>query len=653
MQPNTADRPASGRRLNPFAFPAETNVRFSLLVVATVMLAVQLAYLLILYSNPGSTGILDSSQFELKTPNPQQPEAAYASEAVSTVSSSLRPVGIVLGVIAAILALAFGVAAGVYRGHPARIRRAQKLKPIPPGRHLKFRAEVAALAAQAGVSPSPEIEMAPKSSSADGGQVFGVSGRYQMRLSAGMPGVMANGPAIFRATLLHELAHIANGDVARAYFSQALWLVIALVMLAPVELVFVGLYGSRLLAVVQSPGGLQAADVMRLLTVSTPTLAWNLLQMAGLLVLFSAIRASLLRAREVYADWRAALWGAGGGLAEIFAANKPSSGDWFRLWRLHPPPRDRQRFLDDPRRLFAISNDVPLLVGMLIGLAASGVLLLTPFFTLGVASTLVVVIILMVQAGGLLTVLGFALAPLTVLLFALIAVGPQVGLAYLTAGSLGLQAQKDGVAGAASGEKRGLGGYVALLRPSLLFAVGMQLGFLITPGGVFAPVNNLIGFQGQWLSLLAIPALTLGWLLGVSAAVWLWLAWARYTAIRLLGASAGDRPPRGRRRFLTFWLSLMLWMILIAALTAQTQIWLPNLTTSNMLPPEIALLGVIIGLGLMLGLAGLGLLLVELRRGGAITCRVCKHKNRRRHAVGQTCEQCGSELAGWLIAHPA
>jgi hypothetical protein len=475
-----------------------------------------------------------------------------------------------------------------------------------------------------------------------------------MRLGDRMRVLLRKSPAMFRGAVLHEMAHIANGDVGRAYFAQSLWATMSILLLAPTTLTIIGLFIGRLgqeaLALTSGSG----SDLIGLVTYSVPARALELLQVAGLLALFTAIRGSLLRTREIYADWRAGLWGAFEGLEAIFRQNQTShkSSVWSRLWRLHPAPDERLRLLKNPRSLFSISTDLPLLVGAVTGTSVSGFLALTILLAnfMTIAQTLLGALLL--QAGGLLAIAGYVLEILWSVLAALVTAGPFFVLGYLTAGTLGLQAQRDGVAATAMHEKRDLFAYTRLLLQAALFSLGLQIGFVLAPVNFFAPIASLLNFKGDAGSLLLIPFWTVLWIIFFTLLVWVWLAVARATASQWITRHTGAKSPNGRRRFLTIYLAAMLWLILVPMLIAQALYWDSATHFASSVPFEVFIVVLMIALGLAAGMAVSGLLLVFFLSFAKITCPACRRKTKQRQAVGRSCEHCGADLAPWIIAQP-
>jgi len=119
------------------------------------------------------------------------------------------------------------------------------------------------------------------------GLAFGRVGRYYVALSGGLVTLFSTDRASFRAIVLHELAHLRNADVNKTYFAIASWWAFVIVALVP-------------FAVFSAVGFAKNPEV--LLTLDK---AWRVLVMAALVFL---VLATTLRAREFYADVRAAIW---------------------------------------------------------------------------------------------------------------------------------------------------------------------------------------------------------------------------------------------------------------------------------------------------------------------------------------------------------
>lgn len=65
------------------------------------------------------------------------------------------------------------------------------------------------------------------------GLAFGRAGRRYIMLSRGLADLHDREPALFRAVVLHELAHIRNRDLDLTAFTLGLWRSFVVVILAP------------------------------------------------------------------------------------------------------------------------------------------------------------------------------------------------------------------------------------------------------------------------------------------------------------------------------------------------------------------------------------------------------------------------------------
>ncbi|WP_052849791.1 M48 family metalloprotease [Streptomyces avicenniae] len=168
---------------------------------------------------------------------------------------------------------------------------------------------------------------------AAGAVVFGHPRRPTVCLGAGLLSCRARRQKAFEAVVLHELAHVRNGDIGITYFTVALWRVYCAAVLVPFLLLSPWLPAQE-----QAP----AAGTL------APGLA------AALLGYLS--RAEVLRHRELVADFDAVhLAGAEGAVwrtaaeAEAEARREGwarAAGRWFAgLWRAHPSWEERHTFL--------------------------------------------------------------------------------------------------------------------------------------------------------------------------------------------------------------------------------------------------------------------------------------------------------------------
>ncbi|MFF8313741.1 M48 family metalloprotease [Streptomyces lydicus] len=204
---------------------------------------------------------------------------------------------------------------------------------------------VADLAATAGLAQVPRVVIDPAAASASA-VVFGRTGRPTVCLHAGLLARRSRDPEAFRAVLLHEFAHIRNGDVTLTYVTVAVWRAFVLLVLLP--------YLVWCAAVI--PTSLHDP----LWTAEQPYAARAFVLPVFMIVLVYLARSDVLRSREVYADLAAVRWGADPrGWAVPAAAPAGGKGrrwvaSFVELWRTHPRWDLRRDALTDPAALFGV-----------------------------------------------------------------------------------------------------------------------------------------------------------------------------------------------------------------------------------------------------------------------------------------------------------
>ncbi|MET8757922.1 M48 family metalloprotease [Lentzea sp. NPDC004782] len=236
----------------------------------------------------------------------------------------------------------------LFRAIPAWRTRSRWVKPLDDD-HAAHRL-VAEAAETAGLAAPPRLVVDPTR----GVAVYGSNRRPTLRLSAELLTRATTDPERFRGVVLHELAHVRNGDVTLHYVTAALWRMFLGAVLVP--------YAVWAVASLVQPtwwSSEQPVEVRRILLVVL------------LVVLVYLARADVLRSREVCADLAAARWGAPDRVweAEAPVPARRWLASFTELWRTHPR-------LDLRRAALAGT-------GELFGLRA------LPMFLTGVAATLV------------------------------------------------------------------------------------------------------------------------------------------------------------------------------------------------------------------------------------------------------------------------
>lgn len=343
------------RRLNPFVLPSETNLRFLLLIVAAGLLTVGIGNAVTTGPLIAQGGIIEDHSDVLQpgytedlAPDERQ---ALVTQAAASWQAAALPFTLAATGPFLLLAVVLAAAYAGYREHPARQRHRRSVVPLPLERDPPLHQEIEDLSRIAGL-PSPRV-VVDKAGITATGQVWGLPDRYVLRLGGGMRFLLRQQPGSFRAIVLHELAHIVNGDVGRTYFTQALWAVIIAVAAVTAVVATTGLVTFPTLLRHLQP---DMYDVTSSTVISFLVLTPLLLPWVGLILALAAIRASVLRSREYEADWRAATWGSMATLVGLLQREPSSRTVWLRrLWALHPDHDERIAALQGPDRLLTSS----------------------------------------------------------------------------------------------------------------------------------------------------------------------------------------------------------------------------------------------------------------------------------------------------------
>jgi Zn-dependent protease with chaperone function len=634
------------KRLNPFAFTPETNFRFTLLLIAAFAIIFEFSILFnASFSIEPGLGNIDSQA------SAEQTTAQYFEQVRQQASQEIFSLLRYISIPAGLLVLIGGSAIWVYRRHPERIRRQKQIPPLDSRKDADILTEVQDMSRIAGLPGAPEVEI-NSGLKGQSGQAYGLPGHYRIRLDGGMRLLKRKAYPSFRAIVLHEMGHIANRDIGRTYFTQALWSVLVLLVFIPLGLLMGIFFAQGIFTRIQ--GGFSFDDFTHVLTLNLPALALFILRLGFIVYLVALIRASILRVREVYADWRTVTWGEEQGLLAVLNSNavsepKSPKRNWLRL---HPSFRERIETIKDPGRLFRLALDLPFVTGILLAFLFSGVVIFATFGMTGLLG-------LSKFVGSFLTVLTQDLSdPVAIPLLRMILLGIGLVMAmvviipfilaaiqvYILYGAIGLQVQQEAIAEMSAGTANWRG-HARLLLPSFLLASGFQVGMLVLPDTPFIPRS-----LGVW-------GFVLLWMLAATGLTWICLVYARFLGRQILGRDTGYAAPRGKRR----WLTLILGSVFLIAYLPlfAGQLSFLGVSSAPIDPFNLGFLETLTLLLLVVALLVVGfvfmatLFFVALKKWiSPLRCPACQRKSVHRYAVGQVCENCGSDLAPWIYYRP-
>ena len=339
-------------RLNPFAFPSDTTFRFLLLIAA--ILGVSLLAFDWLYGEfadlraEGLALIACSSGLQPDPTKLPTDEQLSAFRVCLAEVNGTRLEAVLFGVVA--LVVGGGVAFAV-----AVVRLRRRYVPFDRVAAPELAATIDSLAAEVGVSPAPGLRWQPLDRRALG-LAFGLPGHRELAITGGVIPLAVRDPAAFRAVILHELAHLRNGDVDLSYYAIGIFRAVLVLAIAP--------FAIALLRTLLSDPGTVLSFVWRFLL---------------LIPLVYVIRSGILRAREHDADVRASTLEPE--IRRVLAAARDHTPSKVRrLIAWHPSSARRVAVIDDPSPLLRLGILDAFGVGVVGSLAYEEVATLVGYF---------------------------------------------------------------------------------------------------------------------------------------------------------------------------------------------------------------------------------------------------------------------------------
>jgi len=358
--------PARSPRLNPFAFPSDTDFRFVVLVAAILGSCLYM-YNWLFGVVPGANRALVETAARCQALGPRAQDAGAAIQGLLRLNVTQTPQQAafvaannayahciapynqalalwMIGGVALVWALAFAI----YWLIPSWKIKRDNLAPLTAEDVPEVVSYLQELSAEAGLRTLPTflwnlLNQAPT------GVAFGHLGQHYVALTGGLVRTFYTDRERFRGVMLHELAHLRNADVDKTYLSVAVTIAFVIAALTPFSLMLTGSGADRALQ-----------------------LLWRVAVLVGLVALsFCAV----LRARETYADVRASTWGPNAeGLRQVLSELRPAhAGGWRRWLQLHPDPQERIATLHSTDGLFRLQFWEAFATGLAVAIAAPNV----------------------------------------------------------------------------------------------------------------------------------------------------------------------------------------------------------------------------------------------------------------------------------------
>src|SRR5579862_2056106 len=439
QQPALSQAPKSQRTTNPFLLPSHTKQGFLILIFGAFAFVIQVSML-----RSGGAVKHWATLFEQLMKAANQPERNYSTAAPYAERFAVDLLTIVAFFSVLLIAR--------YYFHPWSIRirdtfamsdlgslarlRLRWGQMFGGAEDLKLTEELRGLSETAQIH-SPRLELGHNWNLRTA-QAFGFP-PFAIRLEPGFRVFYRSNPKEARAVLLHELGHIRNGDIRRGWLA-------ATAVQGPIALAATLLVNNAL--------GLSFFAPVTELGVETYVLG---LGTAALLLYFYS---RFLRAREVYADCRARLWGAGEALYTILEDAVRAGSDRRRgPLSLHPSAATRIGHLAHPELLFEVSSLDMFGLGALLGIAFPSV-------------EVVLVLLVVMFNGGTSAVTGMTNGRLVTFLALFVLL--DLVFSYAVMATAGVAIQRRVMEAFISKEKKGTGW------KNLIIAFSLAVGFCVS-----------------------------------------------------------------------------------------------------------------------------------------------------------------------------
>lgn len=235
------------------------------------------------------------------------------------------------------------LAAALYQVQPRwRIRRL-RLVPLDTASAPDLAAELDLLVARAGLKRRPVFLVDPVSPRT-GGLAFGSGRSGYVALDAGLVTLHHTDRRSFQAVVLHELAHLRNGDVRITYLTMAVWRTFLVIGLLPWVVASIDPYLFSSAPLTPLTGYWSAEYAQWFVEAG--------LRFLALVALVYLSRNAVLRARERHADVRVSAWLGSVDPRECLPATTGREHPrWTGWWRTHPSVRARVAALVAPTEL--------------------------------------------------------------------------------------------------------------------------------------------------------------------------------------------------------------------------------------------------------------------------------------------------------------
>jgi Zn-dependent protease with chaperone function len=345
-------------RLDPFTFPSETTLRFTLLIVSVIgasLFVYSVLYWRYLEAQGSLEPIFNLARTCLSQNVPSLSVSQFNAWAIAqaTFAQCSEPLEkefrnaawLALGGVGILM----GLASLLYSLFPILIIWQEGLVSLDQQADMEdVVVYLKNLCQEVGIHAP--IFLQKLTSRAIGGRAFGSLGRYYVILPTGLLTLFDKSRDTFRAVLLHELAHLRNKDVDKTYFSVAVGGAFIIAALIPFAFSLLSNSGAE---------RFQAS--------------WRVM---ALILLVYLTLAAVVRSREFYADVRASTYPGSQALSSLLeTALKPKFSGWqmtvismlerlpyFKRnhWQFaflfHPEASERRHILETTDRLFNLDS---------------------------------------------------------------------------------------------------------------------------------------------------------------------------------------------------------------------------------------------------------------------------------------------------------